>query len=128
MASSAMSSGTPSRLMSVRAVRRRSCRVKSTPLACCSLATSFVQPLMRPVCTLVRSSEGCPSKPAVSHARRRRSMQASGEKPRWTSAVSGRWTRSDVAREELPHQAHCRAAAVERAHLHEAVRYSFHHV
>ena len=79
-------------------------------------------------CTLVRSSEGCPSKPAVSHARRGRSMQASGEKPRWTSAVSGRWTRSDVAREELPHQAHCRAAAVERAHLHEAVRYSFHHV
>jgi len=36
MASSAMSSATPTRLISVRAVRRRSCRRKSTPLACCS--------------------------------------------------------------------------------------------
>src|SRR5262245_33522541 len=35
---------------------------------------------------------------------------------------------SDVARQELPHQAHCRAAPVKRAHLHEAVRHSFHHV
>src|SRR5262249_42561382 len=46
----------------------------------------------------------------------------------FSPAASGRRTRSNVAREELPHQAHCRAAAVERAHLHEAVRYSFHHV
>src|SRR5262249_7592433 len=48
MASSAMSSATPSLDINVRAVRRRSCRRKSTPLACCSLATNLVQPLRRP--------------------------------------------------------------------------------
>src|SRR5262249_27097548 len=48
MASSAMSSATPRRDISVRAVRRRSCRRKATPLARCSLAVSLVQPLSRP--------------------------------------------------------------------------------
>src|SRR5215831_4823011 len=43
-----MSSGTPSRLMRVRAVRRRSCKQKLTPEACRRLATHLVQPARRP--------------------------------------------------------------------------------
>src|SRR5262249_39209351 len=36
--------------------------------------------------------------------------------------------RSDVWGPELPQPAHCHPAGFERAHLHESVRYSFHHV
>src|SRR5215831_2824244 len=48
MASSAMSSATPSLDISVRAVRRRSCKQKLTPEACRRLATHLVQPARRP--------------------------------------------------------------------------------
>ena len=35
---------------------------------------------------------------------------------------------SDIARQEVPHQTHRRAAPLELAHLHEPVWHSFHHV
>jgi hypothetical protein len=73
----------------------------------------------------------CPRKPraaANAHSFLHAALSYSGERPCETGAVSGGRTRLDVTRQELPHQAHGRAKAFERAHLHEPVRYSFHHV